>query len=70
MTVRLCWMANSLEQDRERMGRQAAKTVALWGPERFAQGTIEAIELAQGEHTKRNANKMVRESFSPLQRGS
>jgi hypothetical protein len=39
----------------EEMGRRAAATVALWGPGRFAQGVVEAIELAlesSGRHVE------------------
>ena len=33
------------EADRLAMGRRAAEVVGRWGPERFAEGTIEALEL-------------------------
>ncbi|MGP0069170.1 MAG: glycosyltransferase family 4 protein [Isosphaeraceae bacterium] len=43
----LCWMANLPVEIREAMGRRAMDTVALWGPDRFARGVVEAIELAR-----------------------
>jgi glycosyltransferase involved in cell wall biosynthesis len=48
LTDRLAWMAGLPEQERRSMGRKAASIVADWGPERFAQGTLEALELAEG----------------------
>ncbi len=44
---KLSWMATMSDESREAMGRRAAENVALWGPDRFAQGNIEAIERAQ-----------------------
>ena len=46
LTASLAWMAGLPESERSAMGRRAAEVVADWGPERFARGMIEAIELA------------------------
>jgi 1,2-diacylglycerol 3-alpha-glucosyltransferase len=42
----LCWLAQLTPDERTAMGGRAAQTVAAWGPERFAEGTLEALELA------------------------
>ena len=42
----LAWMASLSVAERQAMGRRASEVVADWGPERFARGTLEAIELA------------------------
>lgn len=47
LTERLGWMASLPEAERLSLGRRAASIVAEWGPERFAEGTIEALELAE-----------------------
>ena len=47
MTTKLAWMAGLPQEDRKAMGQRAAHVVADWGPDRFAQGVIEAIELAR-----------------------
>ncbi len=43
----LAWMARLPDADRRAMGDRAARVVADWGPERFAQGTIEALAMAR-----------------------
>jgi glycosyltransferase involved in cell wall biosynthesis len=43
---RLRWMAELPEVDRRTMSQRAAEHVAHWGPERFAQGILEALALA------------------------
>jgi glycosyltransferase involved in cell wall biosynthesis len=44
---KLSWIATRPTEALEAMGRSAAATVSRWGPERFAQGVIEAIGLAR-----------------------
>jgi len=44
---KLTWMASLATKDRLAMGRRARETAALWGPERFARGAVEAWEIAQ-----------------------
>jgi 1,2-diacylglycerol 3-alpha-glucosyltransferase len=46
MAEGLAWLASLLPGERAAMGRRAAEVVAAWGPERFAEGTVEALELA------------------------
>jgi glycosyltransferase involved in cell wall biosynthesis len=46
MADRLAWIAAMPAEDLNELGRRAAETVARWGPGRFAQGVMEAIELA------------------------
>jgi glycosyltransferase involved in cell wall biosynthesis len=43
MTARLQWISALPEQTRRQLGQNAAELVADWGPERFAQGLLEAL---------------------------
>jgi glycosyltransferase involved in cell wall biosynthesis len=47
LTARLAWMAGLPEAERQALGNRAASIVGEWGTDRFAQGTIEALELAE-----------------------
>jgi glycosyltransferase involved in cell wall biosynthesis len=49
----LGWMSSLDEEERTAMGDRAAKAVSDWGPERFATGTCQAIELAQAPRRAR-----------------
>ena len=53
LTERLTWVANLPEEERAMLGRNAAEIVAEWGPDRFAQGTLEAIDLAMKSTTQK-----------------
>ena len=58
LSARLTWMASLPESERREMGRRAEEVVSQWGPERFARGTIEALErarLAGRARTQRNS---------------
>jgi 1,2-diacylglycerol 3-alpha-glucosyltransferase len=46
IAARLLWMSRLCESERRAMGRRAAEQVSDWGPERFAQGILEALVLA------------------------
>jgi glycosyltransferase involved in cell wall biosynthesis len=46
LAAKLRWMADRPENQRAAMGRRAARTVSDWGPDRFARGVTEAIDLA------------------------
>ncbi|WP_435022167.1 glycosyltransferase family 4 protein [Tundrisphaera sp. TA3] len=46
LAAALAWMAGLGDADRAAMGRRAAEVATEWGPERFAQGAIEALERA------------------------
>jgi 1,2-diacylglycerol 3-alpha-glucosyltransferase len=52
LTTKLAWMAGLPEDERRTLGQRAASIVGDWGPERFARGTLEAMELA-GERSRR-----------------
>ncbi len=56
MCQKLTWLTLLTEDDRRSMGERAAATVSSWGPDRFAQGMLEALNLAtrsQGISTSR-----------------
>jgi 1,2-diacylglycerol 3-alpha-glucosyltransferase len=53
MATKLSWMANCSEDERQAIGRRAAETVASWGPDRFARGALEALELARKPRQRR-----------------
>jgi 1,2-diacylglycerol 3-alpha-glucosyltransferase len=63
MSHRLGEMANLAAADRQVMGRRASEVVAQWGPERFARGTLEAMELAM--HAPRWRRRSSPEAPSP-----
>lgn len=52
---RLAWMASMSDDDRRALGRRARETAALWGPERFARGAVEAWTIAQTTPRRRNS---------------
>lgn len=53
LTACLTWMANLSEADRLAMGRRASALVSEWGPERFARGTCQALQIAaEGEPSR------------------
>jgi 1,2-diacylglycerol 3-alpha-glucosyltransferase len=47
ITERLRWVAALPEEKRRDLGRSAAELVSRWGPDRFARGMIEAVEIAE-----------------------
>jgi 1,2-diacylglycerol 3-alpha-glucosyltransferase len=47
MADQLTWISSLDGELRRAMGFRAAKTVSDWGPDRFAQGALEALEFAQ-----------------------
>jgi 1,2-diacylglycerol 3-alpha-glucosyltransferase len=53
LTQKLAWIASLTDQDRHTMGEKAAETVSHWGPDRFAEGALEAIDIA---HTPRRSS--------------
>jgi 1,2-diacylglycerol 3-alpha-glucosyltransferase len=46
MTAGLAWIAGLPESERQVMGRNAAEVVNGWGPDRFAEGMVEALAFA------------------------
>ena len=56
MTNKLGWMASLSNKERTVMGQRAAAIVSEWGSDRFAQGTLEALDLARvGADIRRRA---------------
>lgn len=51
LTAALAWVAGLPEVERQALGRRAAAVVADWGPERFAEGTLEALDRAFAART-------------------
>jgi glycosyltransferase involved in cell wall biosynthesis len=47
LMAKLAWMAALNIDDRRAMGQRAAELVSTWGPDRFARGAIEALNLAR-----------------------
>jgi glycosyltransferase involved in cell wall biosynthesis len=50
---KLAWMAALTDRDRRAMGTRAAETVSHWGPDRFAQGAVESLDLAHTPNHRR-----------------
>jgi glycosyltransferase involved in cell wall biosynthesis len=48
MIQKLTWMTQLTTEERQSMGQRAAEVVEEWGPDRFAEGMLEALELAAG----------------------
>jgi glycosyltransferase involved in cell wall biosynthesis len=48
----LTWMATRTDSEREAMGRRAAEVVADWGPGRFGEGLVEAVDRAVAVRTR------------------
>jgi glycosyltransferase involved in cell wall biosynthesis len=62
MCQKLTWISSLLPAERQTMGLRAAELVSAWGPERFAQGTLEALELAG--RSRRTTRPLVPEEKS------
>jgi glycosyltransferase involved in cell wall biosynthesis len=60
MTEKLTWMSSLDGEERAAMGERAAKTVADWGPLRFAEGVLEALNLARATHRSRGRYRSSR----------
>ena len=67
MTSKLAWMASLPAEDRRADGPRAAEVVSHWGPDRFAAGAMEALELAR---TARGGGRrpVVRDDESEINR--
>ncbi len=46
LTAALAWISGLPESERRSMGQKAAEVAGQWGPDRFAEGTVEALALA------------------------
>jgi glycosyltransferase involved in cell wall biosynthesis len=56
----LAWMAGLTDEERRAMGQRARAIVAEWGPERFAQGFFEALEMAGRPRVNRRTTRAMR----------
>jgi glycosyltransferase involved in cell wall biosynthesis len=52
MTHKFIWLAELAEAERLAMGERAAAVVNQWGPDRFARGILEALEMARQPRTQ------------------
>ena len=59
---KLTWLTLLTEDERRSMGERAAEMVNSWGPDRFAQGTLEALDLAT--RSQPTSRSLVRERES------
>jgi glycosyltransferase involved in cell wall biosynthesis len=64
IAARLQWIAGLPDAARQALGQRAAEQVAHWGPERFAQGLLEALVLALGGKTRAVAHGDGRPHFA------
>jgi glycosyltransferase involved in cell wall biosynthesis len=57
----LAWMAGMSLPERQELGARAASIAREWGPERFASGTIEALQMAKShdESMRRTPRRAV-----------
>jgi glycosyltransferase involved in cell wall biosynthesis len=60
MADELIWMSSLDSEARSAMGLRAAKTASDWGPDRFAQGAMEALEFAQAIDRPRGRRAALR----------
>ena len=60
MTSKLAWMAALTDKNRQAMGLRAARVVSNWGPERFAHGAMEALEIARAVRKRPGHSSLTR----------
>ncbi len=61
LAAALAWVSGLPSGEREAMGRRASEVVSQWGPSRFAEGTMEALQQAVAfERSKRRTRALVR----------
>jgi glycosyltransferase involved in cell wall biosynthesis len=48
----LVWMTRLSDNERAALGKRARRVVSQWGPERFAQGLLEAVRITRGARTE------------------
>jgi glycosyltransferase involved in cell wall biosynthesis len=54
----LAWIAASTSEALEAMGRRAAEVVSFWGPGRFADGVVEAMDLVSARRISRRTSSI------------
>jgi glycosyltransferase involved in cell wall biosynthesis len=59
MTTKLAWMAALPDAERQGMGGRAGDIARSWGPDRFAQGALEAMMIARGAAARRERPTVV-----------
>lgn len=59
MAGTLARIAGASSEDLAAMGRRAAEVVSRWGPERFADGVVEALDLARARRNRRDSYSLV-----------
>jgi glycosyltransferase involved in cell wall biosynthesis len=65
LTAKLLWMADQPEDQRRQMGIAAERLVNTWGPDRFASGAIEAVELARHARSEMRSPQGPHNSSAP-----
>ena len=55
----LAWIAASTTESLDAMGRRAAEVVSFWGPARFADGVVEALDRARDRRSGSRAPAML-----------
>lgn len=63
ITECLRWIAGLDPAERQAIGRRAEANAAQWGPERFATGTMQALELAIAHRDRRAGRSARREAI-------
>ena len=58
MAEKLIWVALLSQEERRSMGQRAVELVSHWGPEKFAQGMLEAINLAARQTRNRRMTSL------------
>ncbi len=60
----LAWISSSTAEALEAMGRRAAEVVSFWGPGRFADGVVQALEFARNRGPRARASAIRAASAS------
>jgi 1,2-diacylglycerol 3-alpha-glucosyltransferase len=60
ITETLTWISSLAGKERDAIGKRAARTVANWGPDRFAGGVLEALGLAKVVNHSRGRRRSSR----------
>jgi 1,2-diacylglycerol 3-alpha-glucosyltransferase len=63
---KLAWMASLPHEERLAMGLRAAALVSSWGPDRFARGALEALEMARAARMRPPLSRSIAMNRSSL----
>jgi 1,2-diacylglycerol 3-alpha-glucosyltransferase len=69
LTSALAWISGLPESERRSMGQNAAEVVGRWGPERFAEGTVEALALAGLPQARSSVGSAIADLLVPTPAG-